>query len=212
MAYLLVITNSTRDDASWSNRVLARFVETFTAEHPGIEVRERSTLSIPHLDLASQRAGRVPASQHTPEQAAAFALTNELTAEVENAVAVVIATPMYNWGPPSSLKAWIDHIVNFRTFYQPTGMLDGLPVTAIIASGGFYSEGEMVVHDNLRPLLREVFGRIGITDLEFVNCDPTGPMDRGMVDPADPDSGFSRALAQVPAAAARIRRVDSLVS
>jgi len=205
LSYLLKVTNSTRDDQSWSNRVLASFLESFTAQHPGVEVRERTTLDIPHLDLPAQRAGRIPVDAMTPDQAEAFALAAELTAEVEQASAVVIATPMYNWGPPSSLKAWFDHIVNVQTFYQPSGLLAGLPVTCIVASGGLYSEGANVEHDHLRPLIREIFSRIGITDLVFVNCDPTGPLDRGLLSPSDPTSGYTRALAQVPAAAARRR-------
>jgi len=205
LSYLLSVTNSTRQEQSWSNRVLAAFLESFAQQHPGVGLRERSTLNIPHLDLPAQRAGRIPVDAMTPDEAEAFALAAELTAEVEQASAVVIATPMYNWGPPSSLKAWLDHLVNVQTFYQPTGALAGLPVTCIVASGGLYSEGANVEHDHLRPLLGEIFSRIGVTDVAFVNCDPTGPLDRGVLSPSDPTSGFTRALAQVSAAAARRR-------
>lgn len=205
MSYLLSVTNSTRQDQSWSNRVLEAFLSSFAEQHPGVPVRERSTLTVPHLDLPAQRAGRIPVASMTPEEAEAFALAAAVTEEVEGASALVIATPMYNWGPPSSLKAWIDHLVNVQTFYQPSGRLAGLPVTCIIASGGLYSEGANLVHDHLRPLLREVFSRIGVDDVVFVNCDPTGPLDRGLIAPTDPTSGFARALAQVPAAASRCR-------
>jgi hypothetical protein len=57
----------------------------------------------------------------------------------------------------------------------------------------------------LRPLLDEVFTRIGVQDITFVNCDPAGPLDRvpGALDA--PGSAYAKALAQVPAAAARMR-------
>jgi FMN-dependent NADH-azoreductase len=205
LSYLLSVTSSTRGDQSWSNRVLRAFLESFVAQHPDLDCRERATLEVPHLDLSAQRAGRIPVADQSPQEAAAFALAAELTGELEQASALVLATPMYNWGPPSSLKAWIDHIVNVQTFYRPSGLLHGLPVTCIVASGGFYSEGTNVAHDHLRPLLREIFSRIGVDDVAFIDCDPTGPMDRGLLDPNDPTSGFQRALAQVPAAASRRR-------
>ena len=119
--------------------------------------------------------------------------------------ALVVATPMYNWGPPSSLKAWIDRIINVKTFYQQSGALSDLPVTFIISSGGLYSEGENMKHDFLRPLLDECFTRIGVQDLVFINCDPAGPMDRGMVDSDSPDSAYAKALRQIPQAVSRIR-------
>jgi len=60
-------------------------------------------------------------------------------------------------------------------------------------------------HDFLRPLLDECFTRIGIQDITFVNCDPAGPMDRGMIYVYDTTSGYSKALKQIPAAALRRR-------
>jgi FMN-dependent NADH-azoreductase len=205
MSYLLSVTASTRGEESWSNKVLAEFEREFIASHPGAEIKRRFAGDVPHLDFAAQKAGRIPAERQSPEDVAAFALAHELTEELIAASALVIATPMYNWGPPSSLKAWIDRIVNIKTFYQQTGALADLPVTVIIASGGLYSEGENMKHDFLRPLLDEVFTRIGVQDITFVNCDPAGPLDRvpGALDA--PGNAYAKALAQVPAAAARIR-------
>lgn len=205
MTYLLSVTTSTRGEDSWSNKVLTEFERQFETMHTAADIKRRFAGDVPHLDFAAQKAGRIPIERHSPEDVAAFALANELTDEVINASALVIATPMYNWGPPSSLKAWIDRIVNVKTFYQQTGALADLPVTVIIASGGLYSEGENMKHDFLRPLLDEVFTRIGVQDIRFVNCDPAGPLDRvpGAIDA--PGNAYAKALAMVPAAAARIR-------
>jgi len=60
-------------------------------------------------------------------------------------------------------------------------------------------------HDFLRPLLDECFTRIGVQDISFVNCDPAGPLDRGVVDPQSPESAYSKALRQIPQAITRIR-------
>jgi FMN-dependent NADH-azoreductase len=205
MSYLLSVNASTRGEDSWSNKVLAEFERQFTDLHPGVEIKRRFAGDVPHLDFAAQKAGRIPVDRQTPEDVAAFALAHELTEELIGASALAIATPMYNWGPPSSLKAWIDRIVNVKTFYQQTGALADLPVTVIIASGGLYSEGENMKHDFLRPLLDEVFTRIGVQDITFVNCDPAGPLDRMPAALEAPGNAYAKAISQVPAAAARIR-------
>lgn len=205
MSYLLSVNTSTRGEDSWSNKLMKEFERQFAASNPNISIRSRFTGDIPHLDFAAQMAGRTPLDKHSLEDQAAFSLASELTDEVIGAAALVIATPMYNWGPPSSLKAWIDRIINVKSFYQQTGALSDLPVTFIIASGGLYSEGENMKHDFLRPLLDECFTRIGVQDISFINCDPAGPMDRGIVAPDSPGSAYMKALAQIPGAAARIR-------
>lgn len=205
MSYLLSINASTRGENSWSNRLLREFENSFLKNMPDYSIVRRSTGDVPHLDFAAQKAGRTPIEKQTPEDQSAFALANELTEELLGASALAIATPMYNWGPPSSLKAWIDRIINTRTFYQQTGALASLPVTVIVSSGGLYSEGENMKHDFLRPLLDECFTRIGIQDIAFVNCDPAGPMDRGVVAFDSPDSAYQKALRQIPNAALRAK-------
>jgi len=205
MTYLLSVNSSTRAEESWSNKVLGEFEKQFSEANPNIGVKRRFTSDIPHLDFAAQSAGRIPLENHSPADSAAFALANELTDELLGASALVIATPMYNWGPPSSLKAWIDRIINVRTFYQQTGALSDLPVSIIVASGGMYSEGENMKHDFLRPLLDECFTRIGVQDIAFINCDPAGPLDRGIISPDSSGSAYMKALGQVPAAISRVR-------
>lgn len=204
MSYLLSVNSSTRGEDSWSNRVLKEFQTQFIGIHK-LDVKSRYTGHIPHLDFAAQKAGRTPLDKQSNEDKAAFTLANELTDELVGASALVIATPMYNWGPPSSLKAWIDRIINTRTFYQQTGALADLPVTVIVASGGLYSEGENMKHDFLRPLLDECFTRIGVQDISFINCDPAGPMDRGIVASDSPQSAYQKALNQIPNAVLRVR-------
>ena len=207
MSYLLGVHTSTRGEDSWSTKLLNEFESQFLAAHEGTELRRRFTSDIPHLSFEEQRAGRPPIASQSDADRKAFAFANDLTDELIGASALVIATPMYNWGPPSSLKAWIDRVINVKTFYDNSEALADLPVTFIIASGGFYSEGENAQYDHLRPLLRECFTRIGVKDQVFINCDPAGPLDRGMVAPDAPDSAYVKALGQIPAAVQRQRQI-----
>ena len=105
------------------------------ASHPSHRVVTREVQSIPHLDYDAIEAGRTDQTLHTPEQQRAFALANELTDELVNADAIIISTPMYNWSLPSALKAWVDRVINCRTFYQRTDTVAKIPVTFIVISG-----------------------------------------------------------------------------
>ena len=203
MHTLLRIPVSRRGEDSHSLELLERFTESFQRQHSETVVVDRDPFLIPHLDTLELKAGRTNLADLTPELREAFALASEVTDELLNASAVVIATPMFNWGPPSALKAWFDRVINKRTFYRETPALAGLPVTAIIASGGAYTKPDMRQHDSLRPLLRECFSRMGTDDLTFIDCEPTGPIDRGIVDRDHPESGFTTASAAIDEAAAR---------
>ncbi len=83
-----------------------------------------------------------------------FALANELTDELVNADAIIISTPMYNWSLPSALKAWVDRVINCRTFYQRTDTIAKIPVTFIVVSGTIFS-----------PILDELVIQLPISQL-----------------------------------------------
>jgi len=114
---LLRVKVSTNGLDSSSLKVLDEFTSAFLEKHPGVSVIDRDVNDIPHLTVENAAAGRVLVPQQSPAQREAFSLANELTEEVVAAAHIVVATPMHNWGPPSALKAWVDRIVNCRTFY-----------------------------------------------------------------------------------------------
>ena len=83
---------------------------------------------------------------------------------------------MHNFGVPSTLKAWIDHISrNGRTFSYgangPQGLLKGKHAILVLASGAVYSNGQMKAFDFTEPYLRAVFAFLGITDVDVVRVE-----------------------------------------
>ena len=125
MPHLLTISVSPRDATSWSRRTLDRFVTEYQAKFSDATVHNREVYDLPHLSFDALVAGRTPQEDHGPEQAAAFALQDEIVNEIERADHLVIATPMYNWSAPSALKAWVDHVVNRRTYYGAPSVFAG---------------------------------------------------------------------------------------
>jgi FMN-dependent NADH-azoreductase len=197
---------SPRGAASWSRRALELFTEQHVNTFPDTEVTTRECYDLPHISHEALLAGRTDISQHTPDEASAFALQDAIVTEVEHCSHLVIATPMYNWSTPSALKAWVDHFVNRRTFYGAPSVLAGKKITVIISSGGLYSEGPQAPNDTLRPWFANFFARLGADEYVFIDCDPTGPMDFGGLDENDPSSAWSKAQGQI---AERIAQLHS---
>jgi FMN-dependent NADH-azoreductase len=105
---------------SISRRVAREIAERIVAQRPGTLVIERdlATDPPPHPDLELYEAILSP----TPDDDPRFALSEQLIGELEAADFVVIGTPMNNFTAPSTLKAWIDHIVRIRrTFHSTPG-------------------------------------------------------------------------------------------
>jgi FMN-dependent NADH-azoreductase len=144
MATLLHLDSSLfPGDVSSSRAVTAAFSRTWQEHHPEGTVIYRD-LATPYR--TSPPSPTLPARpirpRAPPAQAAAFAHRLTLIDELENANAVLIGAPMYNYSIPSTLKAWLDNIVLVgRTAGVENSKLKGTPVTAVASRGGSYAPG-----------------------------------------------------------------------
>jgi len=134
---------------------------------------------LPHVDAAFVTGRALPAEKRSPAESKALALSDILLSELEAADVVVFAAPMYNFSVPSSLKAWIDHIVRpGRAFSYsekgPQGLLKGKKAVVVVARGGIYSEGSAQQLDFQESYLRAVLGFIGITNVHVVRVEGVG--------------------------------------
>ncbi len=105
--------------------------------------------------------------------AAEVAEGERLVAQFLASELVVIGAPMYNFGIPSTLKAWIDRIaVAGKTFRYtengPVGLAGGKRVVIASGRGGLHGNGATDFQENY---LRQVFGFLGITDIAFVRAE-----------------------------------------
>jgi FMN-dependent NADH-azoreductase len=66
---------------------------------------------LPHLDTTSGLARNLPPEQHTSAQADSWALTEQLVNEVRAADTILLGLPLYNFGAPSAVKTWVDHLI-----------------------------------------------------------------------------------------------------
>ncbi|MER7756532.1 NAD(P)H-dependent oxidoreductase [Kitasatospora sp. NPDC097643] len=143
MSTLLHLDSSAIADGSVSREVSAAFRAAWQAQHPEGTViyRDLAADQIPHLDAHGITATFLPAEARSAEQNAALALREELMAELEQADAIVIGTPMYNFTIPSTLKAWLDQVILMGRTAGEEPSAKGTPVTVIAARGGSYAPG-----------------------------------------------------------------------
>jgi FMN-dependent NADH-azoreductase len=145
MATLLHIDSSAFPGAASTSRVVTHAFRTaWEEQHPSgtVVYRDLARNPSPHITVDAFVAGSVDPASHTEEQAEAFAHRLELIEELESADAVVIGAPMYNFGIPSSLKAWFDNVILLgRTARTENSKLKGVPVTVVSSRGGTYAPG-----------------------------------------------------------------------
>ena len=173
MPTLLAIEVSPRHQLSTSRKLTALFIDQWKATHPGaaVVVRDLVRTPPPFVDLAWIGGAFTPREQHSPENAAAIKISDDLVAELKAADHIVIGTPMFNFSIPAVLKAYIDQIVRVGVTVSPdnVGLLTGKKATVILASGGDFNPGSPVEkYDQASGYLRQVLAWIGIKDAEII--------------------------------------------
>jgi len=77
---------------------------------------------------------------------------------LSEADAYLFASPIYNWGVPSQLKAWFDHVMLDRSLSGATPALAGRPGVLVMAKDGAYGPGTPRQGcDYAEPWLRRMF-------------------------------------------------------
>ena len=170
---ILQVNASVRGTASASTRLAHSIVSRLQSLVPSASLSVRELSAQPVLDEAALAALFTPPEARTPEQAARVALDDTAIAQVQAADVIVIGVPMYNFGVPVQLKAWIDAIaragVTFRyTANGPEGLLKGKKVFLALARGGLYRDTPA---DTQKPYLRNVLGFLGMQDLHFIHAE-----------------------------------------
>jgi FMN-dependent NADH-azoreductase len=172
MKTILQILTSPRPQA-FSRRVAGEIVARIAERHPAAKVvtRDLAAAPPPHPDVDLYEA----ILSQTPDDDPRFALSEAYLRELEAADIVVIGTPVNNFTVPSTLKAWIDHIVRIRRSFRSTpegkvGMLRDKPVIVLTAHGGYVTIPP-IQPDHLTDYVRTIFETIGMPSVEFVRLE-----------------------------------------
>ncbi len=184
MPNLLVIHTSLNGTHSLSSSLANDAVDLWKSANPLGTVSELNFAEspVPHLDAETFAAFLTPDTERTPEQQELAALSDALIQQISEADEVVMAVPMYNFGVPSKLRAYFDHIaragVTFRyTPEGPVGLLDLNKVTVIATRGGTYAGTPL---DTQSQYLKNFFAFLGVTNVEFAYAEGTAMGDEAL--------------------------------
>lgn len=181
MATLLRVDASTRIERSITRTLTDAFVESWSAADPGLQCIERDVGLHPPEAISEQwvRSAFTPESERTKEMSALLRGSDELVREVLRSDAIVIGAPMYNYGMPAALKAWVDQIVRVNeTFsfdlgrgdFPVASTLTGKSLIVLMSRGefGFEPGGVRDGWDHLTPHLRTIGTQLlGVRDSDF---------------------------------------------
>jgi FMN-dependent NADH-azoreductase len=173
MTTLLQINASINNGNGQSSQLAQQFVAAFQQREPSARLVVRDVAAadpVPHLDSARFGAFITPPDQRNAAQQAVVAYSDVLIDEIRRADVIVLGLPMYNFGVPSQLKAYFDHIaragVTFRyTDQGPVGLLTGKRAYVVAARGGQYAGTPL---DTQSHYVRDFLRFVGITQVEFI--------------------------------------------
>ena len=177
---LLRIDASARTEGSYSRRIADAAQAAWHQAHPAGVVVRRDLAREPVLQIVNStiQGFYTPSAGLTPELRSATALSDTLIAELKGAHTVLIASPIYNFSVPASLKAWIDQIVRIgHTFAydgsQFSGLVKGPRAVLALSYGAGGYQGPLAQLDHLRPYLTMLLGFLGIADVQVLATEAT---------------------------------------
>lgn len=172
MNTLLQLNSSIFSSGGQSSQLADQFVAAWLDNHQDtrVIVRDLAQEPLPHLDAQRVSAFFVQPQARTPEQQRFVAESDALIDEIRRAQIIVIGLPMYNFGIPSTLKAYFDQIaragVTFRYGEKgPEGLLTGKKAYIFATRGGMYAGTQL---DSQTDYVRNFLAFLGIADVEFV--------------------------------------------
>jgi FMN-dependent NADH-azoreductase len=188
---VLHIDSSVQGAGSATRELTQEIVARLKAARAGAQIsyRDLAVQELPHFSQASlTRSDELEAARD------AAVLEEFLSADV-----LVIGAPLYNFGIPSQLKAWVDRVtVAGKTFRYtergPEGLAGGKQVIVAVARGGVYETGSPAEFGE--SYLKFLFAFLGIRDVTFVRAEGLA------YSPQHREAALSAARASIPVPAA----------
>jgi FMN-dependent NADH-azoreductase len=201
MKTLLQIRTSMFAAGGQSSRLAERFVAEYARANPAARIitRDIGAEPVPHLTAERFQSFLAKPEERTPGQQAVAGYSDALISELQAADVIVLGLPMYNFGVPSTLKAYFDHVarsgVTFRyTDKGPRGLLTGKKVYVFATRGGLYAGTPL---DTQTSYVRDFLRFLGMEDVEFVYAEGLAMGD------AAKGEALARATREIEAIAAR---------
>jgi FMN-dependent NADH-azoreductase len=196
MTTLLKINASLNNGNGQSSQLANQFVAAYRRRYPGAKIVERDVAAaepVPHLNAERFGSFITKPEERSAAQHAVVAYSDILINELRQADVIVLGLPMYNFGLPSQLKAYFDHIARVGETFKytekgPVGQLTGKKVYVFAARGGVYVGTPL---DTQTSYVRDFLRFLGMDDVEFVYAEGLA------ISPESKEAGLARATAEI---------------
>lgn len=201
MTNLLQINTSINNGNGQSSQLARQFVAAIQKRDPGVRIVVRDVAAaepVPHLDAERFGAFITKPQERSAPQEAVVAYSDALIKELQQADVIVLGLPMYNFGVPSQLKAYFDHIARAGETFKytdqgPVGLLTGKRAYVFAARGGVYAGTPL---DTQTGYVRDFLRFIGISDVNFVYAEGLA------ISPQSKEAGLAKAGTEIALLAA----------
>jgi FMN-dependent NADH-azoreductase len=201
MTTLLQINASLNHDNGQSSQLANQFVAAFHERRPEAKIVVRNVAAadpVPHLNAERFGAFITKPEERSAAQRAVVAYSDILIDELKQADVIVLGLPMYNFGVPSQLKAYFDHIARVGVTFKytekgPVGLLAGKKVYVFAARGGLYAGTPL---DTQTSYVRDFLRFLGMADVEFVYAEGLA------ISAESKEAGLAKAVAEIARLAA----------
>ena len=189
--HILRLDASANDSHSASRKLGNVLADQLEDLYPRSEIRQRDlNQELAFIDNNWIAANFTASDERDDSQNQQLAFSDRLIAELQWADHIVLTTPMYNFGVPATLKAWIDLVCRAGVTFRygpngPEGLLTNKRIDIVITTGGAPLRSPV---DFVSGYLKQVFSFIGIEDINFIGADQMN---------VDADASYARALTQI---------------
>ena len=170
----LLVSASARQQDSVTRRFANELVHALQAQYGELQIQERDvSQGMPYVDEQWVKANFTASDQRNAEQNETLAYSDTLVDELQQSDVIIIATPVYNFSVPASLKAWIDQIARAGLTFNytsngPVGKLADKKAYIVMATGGTVLGSDI---DFASGYLKHILGFIGIVDVSIISAE-----------------------------------------
>ncbi|WP_286828168.1 MULTISPECIES: FMN-dependent NADH-azoreductase [Kordiimonas] len=170
---ILRVDGSVRTNGSVTRDLTTRFIETITESNDVAILRHDLAKGLPLIGEDWVGANFTPEEDRSAEQKQTLKLSDDLIADLKAADVLAIGLPIYNFGVPAGLKAWVDLIARARVTFRytengPEGLLTGKKAYLLVASGGTGVGSDI---DFATTYMKHALAFVGITDVTIIAAD-----------------------------------------
>ena len=167
------IDSSARKEGSTSRALAKKLLDKIKSPEDEIIYRDLNNEMV-FVSGLTESGMNIEKKDQTDHHKKMFELSDQLVKELKESDIIIISAPIYNYGPPATLKAWSDLAARVgETFkFKPNGRREGLlknkKAYLVITSGGTKLNSK---EDFLTPWLKFILNFFGISKIETINAD-----------------------------------------